>query len=46
MRTIEKINLLLDRLEVNLQAKTTVEKTPSPLRQKNLKKLTKKIEKS
>jgi len=41
MRTIEKINLLLDRLEVNLQSKNRVKETPSSLRQKNLEKLTK-----
>jgi len=39
MRSIDKINLLLNRLDVNLHAQKTVEKTPSALRQKNLEKL-------
>ena len=41
MKSIEKINQLLDKLEVNLQPKTTAEKTPLSLRQENLEKIAK-----
>jgi len=41
MKSIEKINELLDKLEVNLQSKITVEKTPLSLRQENLEKIDK-----
>ena len=41
MRSIEKINLLLDRLDVKLQAQQAITKTPSPLRQENLEKIAK-----
>jgi len=40
MRSIDKINLLLDKLDVNLQAQKTVAKTSSYLRQENLEKIT------
>jgi len=41
MKSIEKINLLLDKLDVKLQAQKSVTKTPSYLRQENLKKIAK-----
>jgi len=45
MKSIEKINLLLDRLDVKLQAQKSVTKTPSYLRQENLEKIAKLYEK-
>ena len=41
MRSIEKVNLLLDRLYVKLQAQNRTKKMPSSLRQKNLEKISK-----
>ena len=41
MRSIAKVNLLLDRLDVKLQAQNRTERMPSSLRQENLKKISK-----